>query len=117
MESSTAVGALAALAQEHRLAVFRLLVQSGRNGLSAGQIAERLGLAAPTLSFHLAQLKRARLVHMRRDGRSLIYAADYAGMTALMGYLTENCCNGNPAACGLPENEIPIPKQRRGARS
>jgi ArsR family transcriptional regulator, arsenate/arsenite/antimonite-responsive transcriptional repressor len=115
MESSVAVSALAALAQEHRLAVFRLLVQAGRDGMSAGQIAERLGLIAPTLSFHLAQLKRAGLVRMRREGRSLIYAADYVGMNALMGYLTDNCCSRNPAACG--EADASVIRQRRGARS
>jgi ArsR family transcriptional regulator, arsenate/arsenite/antimonite-responsive transcriptional repressor len=117
MESSSVVNALAALAQEHRLAVFRLLVQSGPDGLPAGQIAERLSLVAPTLSFHLAQLKQAGLVKVRRDGRSLIYAADYAGMNALMGFLTENCCAGNAAACGLPARDAAPRKLRAGARS
>ena len=102
MEKTEAVTALAALAQEHRLDVFRLLVGVGTDGLPAGQIAERLGLAAPTLSFHLAQLRHAGLVQVRRDGRSLIYAADYDGMTELMEYLTENCCNGDPSACRVP---------------
>jgi DNA-binding transcriptional ArsR family regulator len=99
MKTNGAVAALAALAQDSRLDVFRLLVQSGRDGLPAGQIAERLRLPAPTLSFHLAQLRQAGLVTMRRDGRSLIYAADYDGMSALMGFLTENCCAGDAAAC------------------
>lgn len=102
MEKMDAVAALAALAQENRLDVFRLLVGIGADGLPAGQIAERLGIAAPTLSFHLAQLRHAGLVQMRRAGRSLIYAANYDGMTGLMEYLTENCCNGDPAACRLP---------------
>ena len=101
METNTAVAALSALAQENRLEVFRLLVQAGASGLPAGVIAEKLGIAAPTLSFHLAQLKHAGLVHQRRDGRSLIYATNYDGMNALMGFLTENCCAGQ-AACGVP---------------
>ena len=96
MTSPEAVTALAALAQEHRLAVFRLLVQAGSAGLPAGQIAERLGIAAPTLSFHLAHLKHAGLAQFRRAGRSLIYAANFEAMNALMAYLTENCCGGNP---------------------
>ena len=98
MESKTVVAALSALAQENRLDVFRLLVQAGPAGLPAGEIAERLGIAAPTLSFHLAQLKHAGLVHQRREGRSLIYATNYDGMNALMGFLTENCCGGAPCA-------------------
>ena len=102
MEPKTAVAALSALAQENRLEVFRLLVQAGASGLPAGQIAEKLGIAAPTLSFHLAQLKHAGLVHQRRDGRSLIYATNYDGMNALMGFLTDNCCAGDAAACGVP---------------
>ena len=101
MEPKSAVAALSALAQENRLEVFRLLIQAGAQGLPAGQIAERLSIAAPTLSFHLAQLKHAGLVHQRRDGRSLIYATNYDGMNALMGFLTENCCAGQ-AACGVP---------------
>jgi DNA-binding transcriptional ArsR family regulator len=102
MESLDAVAALSALAQESRLQVFRMLVQAGPEGLPAGQIAERLKLASPTLSFHLAQLKHAGLVQATRDGRSLIYAADYDGMNALMGFLTENCCAGDAAGCGVP---------------
>src|SRR5262249_24712319 len=102
MESKTAVAALSALAQENRLEVFRLLVQAGAPGLPAGQIAEKLGIAAPTLSFHLAQLKHAGLAHQRRDGRSLIYATNYDGMNPLMGFLTGNCCPGDAAACGVP---------------
>lgn len=102
METENAVAALAALAQQNRLDVFRLLVRAGRDGLPAGQIAERLGIASPTLSFHLAQLRHAGLVEVRRDGRSLIYAADYDGMNELMGFLTENCCSGDVAGCGVP---------------
>ena len=99
MEINDAVAALGALAQDSRLTVFRLLVQAGRDGLSPGVIAERLAMPGPTLSFHLAQLRQAGLVSVRREGRSLIYAADYEGMNALMGFLTENCCSGDVAAC------------------
>src|SRR5215831_8594747 len=120
MESKTAVAALAALAQESRLGVFRLLVQAGAAGLPAGQIAEKLGIAAPTLSFHLAQLKHAGLVHQRRDGRSLIYATNYDGMNALMGFLTENCCTGNQAACAPvcePRSARLVRRKLKGVRS
>lgn len=100
---STVVAALAALAQEHRLQVFRLLVQAGAGGLPAGRIAERLKVAAPTLSFHLAQLRHAGLVEMRREGRSLIYAANYDAMNGLMGFLTDNCCSGGDVGkAGVP---------------
>jgi len=116
MEMKDAVVALSALAQEHRLAIFRLLVQSGAEGLPAGQIAERLGLPAPTLSFHLAQLRQAGLAVVRRDGRSLIYAADYQGMNSLMDFLTENCCSGDLAACGTPACPAEPPINLRGAR-
>jgi ArsR family transcriptional regulator len=98
MEKSDAITALAALAQESRLDVFRLLVQAGINGLPAGQIGEKLGLPSATLSFHLNQLKQAGLVTFRREGRSLIYAAEYSSMNALLAYLTENCC-GRDAVC------------------
>lgn len=100
MEKTDAIAALAALAQETRLDVFRLLVQAGVSGLPAGQIGERLNLASATLSFHLNQLRHAGLVTFRRDGRSLIYAAEYAAMNGLLAYLTENCCQGDTSACG-----------------
>ncbi|MCW3836168.1 metalloregulator ArsR/SmtB family transcription factor [Sphingomonas canadensis] len=92
-----AVEALGALAQEHRLAVFRLLVQAGAPGMAAGAIAGAVGLPGSSLSFHLAHLTRAGLVTQERRGRSLIYRADFAAMNALLGYLMENCCGG--AAC------------------
>ena len=94
MEKIAALAALAALAQESRLDVFRLLVQAGSDGLPAGQIGERLGLAPATLSFHLNQLRHAGLVTYRRESRSLIYAAEYPAMNSLLAYLTENCCGG-----------------------
>jgi DNA-binding transcriptional ArsR family regulator len=119
MKTTIVVSALSALAQEHRLEVFRLLVQAGMAGLPAGKIAERLELASPTLSFHLAQLRHAGLVHVRRDGRSLIYAANYDGMAALMEFLTENCCGGDAEACRLPVcKPAPVteaPRKARGA--
>ena len=101
METSSAVAALGALAQENRLDVFRLLVQAGPEGMAAGDVAERLKIPPPTLSFHLAQLRHAGLISMRREGRSLIYSADYDGMNALMAFLTENCCGG-AAVCKVP---------------
>ncbi len=102
MESETVVRALGALAQELRLALFRLLVQAGRDGLAAGAIAESLGVPASSLSFHLAQLTNAGLIAQRRDGRSLIYTADYGAMTALLGFLMENCCGGAVCAPAAP---------------
>ena len=94
MNSPAAVEALGAIAQEHRLALFRLLVQAGDEGMPAGAIAEKLGVPNSSLSFHLAHLTRAGLIQQRRQGRSLIYTADYAAMNALVGYLMENCCGG-----------------------
>lgn len=101
MEKLEAIAALAALAQETRLDIFRLLVQAGPDGKPAGQIGERLGLPSATLSFHLNQLRHAGLVTFRREGRSLIYAAAYAAMNDLLGYLTENCCQGDASACDV----------------
>lgn len=97
MQSAQVIRALGALAQEHRLAVYRLLVQAGPDGLPAGALAEAAGIVPSSMSFHLAQLANAGLVSQRRQGRSIVYAANYAAMNALMGFLTENCCNG--AAC------------------
>jgi ArsR family transcriptional regulator, arsenate/arsenite/antimonite-responsive transcriptional repressor len=99
VKSKAAIESLAALAQETRLAIFRLLVREGPEGLPAGAIAERLDIPAPTMSFHLTQLNRAGLVNSRRDGRSIIYAANYRGMNALLTYLTEDCCQGHPEIC------------------
>jgi ArsR family transcriptional regulator len=94
MEKSQAVAALAALAQDSRLDVFRLLVQAGPDGLSAGQVAAALSLAPNTLTFHFDRLRHAGLVTVRRAGRSMIYAARFDSMRALLGYLSENCCQG-----------------------
>jgi ArsR family transcriptional regulator, arsenate/arsenite/antimonite-responsive transcriptional repressor len=101
MEKNDAIAALAALAQESRLDIFRLLVQAGTDGMPAGQIGERLGLPAATLSFHLNHLKHSGLVTFKREGRSLIYAAEYAAMNGLLAYLTDNCCQGDASACGV----------------
>jgi DNA-binding transcriptional ArsR family regulator len=101
MEKMDVIAALGALAQESRLEVFRLLVQAGAGGMAAGQIGERLGLPAATLSFHLAQLKQAGLVTCRRESRSLIYAAAYDAMNGLLAYLTENCCQGDATGCDV----------------
>src|SRR5690242_21153107 len=98
MEQSQAIAALGALAQDTRLALFRLLVTAGPAGLSAGTIAERLGVVPSSLSFHLQQLLHAGLVTQRRLSRQLIYAAEYGAMNELLAYLTENCC-GRGAGC------------------
>ncbi len=100
LASLVAVDRLAALAQPHRLAAFKLLVAAGPAGLPAGEIGLRLDMPASTLSFHLAHLRRTGLVSQRRDGRSLIYAADFAAMNVLVDYLTENCCGGASCAPG-----------------
>jgi ArsR family transcriptional regulator len=99
MESKTTIRALGALAHETRLAIFRLLVQAGEPGLPVGALGEKLDLAPATLSFHLAALRHAGIVTARREGRTLHQAADYGAMDALLGYLTENCCQG--ADCGI----------------
>src|ERR1700724_1796906 len=94
MEKTDAVTALAALAQDNRLDVFRLLVRAGPDGMPAGAVAEALDLAPNTLTFHFDRLRMAGLVTVRRDGRSMIYAARFEKMNALVGFLTENCCGG-----------------------
>ena len=98
METKRTVQALSALAQESRLAIFRLLVQAGPEGLAAGTIGEKLDLPPATLSFHLAGLTRAGLARSRQDGRFVIYSADFQTMNQLVGYLTENCCGGRSCA-------------------
>ena len=105
MNSDSAIQALGALAHDHRLAVFRLLVQQGREGLAAGEIARALSLPNSSLSFHLAQLQQAGIVAQRREGRSLIYSADYDAMEALMGFLTENCCQGAGCAPSVAQTK------------
>src|SRR4029450_1193900 len=94
MEKSQAVAALAALAQESRLDVFRLLVQAGPEGMPAGQVARALDIAPNTLTFHFDRLRAAGLVTVRRESRSMIYAARFEAMNALLGFLTQDCCAG-----------------------
>jgi ArsR family transcriptional regulator, arsenate/arsenite/antimonite-responsive transcriptional repressor len=99
MKKHDALAALAALSQDNRLDVFRLLVETGRDGMPAGSIAEALDVAPNTLTFHLDRLRDAGLVTVRRDGRSMVYSARYETMNALIAYLTENCCRGRADQC------------------
>jgi len=101
METKQALAALAALAQETRLEVFRLLVRAGPLGLPAGAVAERIGAQPATLSFHLRELERAGLLTARRESRQIFYAPDFTGMRALLAFLTEDCCDGHPEICAV----------------
>lgn len=109
LEPGQVIRALSALAQEHRLAAYRLLVQAGPDGMAAGALAEALGAPASSMSFHLSQLANTGLVTQRRQSRSIIYSANYGAMNGLMAYLTENCCGGGTcapaAACTSATNE------------
>ena len=109
MKTPQAVKALAALAQDTRLAIYRMLVQQGPEGLSAGTIAERLDLPGATLSFHLKELANAGMVESRQDGRFVFYSANYEQMNGLLGYLTENCCQGEGCATAC----VPTPQLKR----
>ena len=100
MDHQTAVRALAALAHEHRLAIARLLVRQGPNGMAAGEIGDRLGVSPTGMSFHLKELDRAGLVRSWREGRSVRYAIQIEGMRQLIEFLTEDCCQGQPEICG-----------------
>jgi DNA-binding transcriptional ArsR family regulator len=100
MQPPEAVEALGALAHEHRLAIYRLLVERGPDGLAAGVIAERIGVPPSSLTFHLQHLQRAGLIVQRRSSRQLIYAADFGRMNALVEFLTENCCGQGQAEAG-----------------
>ena len=119
MDSKDAVPALGALAQETRLAIFRLLIEEGREGLPAGRIAERLGVPAATMSFHLMQLSHAGLVVSRRESRLVIYAVNAERVNDLIRFLTEDCCGGRPelclpaAACAPKPREVAAMKPRR----
>jgi DNA-binding transcriptional ArsR family regulator len=99
MKSKDALGALSALAQESRLEVFRLLVRRGPEGFTPGELAHKLDIAAPTLSFHLKELQQAGLLAVRRDGRFLYYRADFDRMNGLVAFLTENCCSLGKVGC------------------
>ena len=117
MKKSAALAALGALAQESRLDVFRLLVRAGDEGLPAGGIAEALGLAPPTLSFHLKELRQAGLVRVAREGRSLRYAPDFTAMRRLVAYLTEQCCQGVAASAAPPSGSTRAPERRNPCAS
>jgi ArsR family transcriptional regulator len=112
MEKSNVIDALAALAQGNRLDAYRLLVQAGPDGITAGEIATALGLPPNTLSFHFDRLRQAGLVTVRRSGRSMIYAARYETMNALIGFLTENCCGGQADQCAPASACAPAKNQR-----
>ena len=109
------MAALSALAQDNRLDIFRLLVQAGRDGMPAGRVAEELDLAPNTLTFHFDRLRLAGLVTVRREGRSMIYAARYEAMNALLAYLTENCCRGTQDTCA-PASCAPSKTARKRKR-
>jgi DNA-binding transcriptional ArsR family regulator len=111
VQVTSAVEALGALAQEHRLALFRLLVQAGDKGMPAGAIADALSIPNSSSSFHLTQLRSAGLILQERQHRSLIYRANYPAMNALVGYLMENCCAGSE--CGTPAAACETPAQDR----
>lgn len=110
MEESKAIAALGALAQETRLKIYRLLVRAGPLGESAGKIADTLGLAPATLSFHLKELERAGLILSRREGRQIFYAPDFPAMTGLLDFLMEDCCQGRSEIC-RPLGKAPKPKE------
>ena len=111
MKTPQAVKALAALAQDTRLAIFRMLVQQGRDGLAAGTIADRLDLPGATLSFHLKELANAGMIDARQEGRFVFYSANYDQMNGLLGYLTENCCQGQ--GCATDCAPRPMLKRKR----
>ena len=113
MKNADAVAALAALAQDNRLDVFRLLVEAGPDGIPAGRVAEKLKLAPSALTFHFDRLREAGLVTVRRDGRSMIYAAQFDTMNGLVAFLTENCCGG--ASCAPTLCTPKVRKKQRAA--
>lgn len=110
MKNDAAISAFSGLANEHRLSIYRFLVQAGPEGRAAGEIAEKLDMPASSLSFHLAHMTRAGLITQRRESRSLIYAADFEHMNALVGFLTENCCGGR--ACAPAAKPAPARRKR-----
>jgi DNA-binding transcriptional ArsR family regulator len=112
MEAKEAIDALGALAHENRLAIFRLLVEQGPEGLPAGTIAETVGLPPSSLTFHLQQLTRAGLLKPRRSSRQIFYAADFAAMNGLVGYLTDNCCSGGGGPCSAECRPVAAEPQR-----
>jgi DNA-binding transcriptional ArsR family regulator len=115
MKPAHVIAALGALAHEHRLAIYRLLVTKGLEGFNAGAIADRVGLVPASLTFHLQNLQRAGLITQRRDGRQLIYSADFSVMSALVGYLTENCCGGSADCAPCAPASAARPRRSRSA--
>lgn len=113
MKTSAVIEALGALAHEHRLAIYRLLVERGPAGLPAGVIAERIGLVPSSLTFHLQALQRAGLISQMRVSRQLIYSADFTVMNGLLGYLTDKCCTAGPLACQDAGEAMKASKSRR----
>ncbi len=113
MKAQSALVALSALSHQSRLSLFRLLLEAGPDGLPAGEIAQRLGIAPYALSFHLPQLRDAGLVTNKRNGRQIVYAADYAGMQSLIGFLTENCCQHSAKKCSPKCAPKPSPGRMR----
>jgi DNA-binding transcriptional ArsR family regulator len=118
MKTAAVIDALGALAHEHRLAIYRLLVEQGPAGLPAGVIGERIGLVPSSLTFHLQSLHRAGLISQVRASRQLIYSADYGVMNELVGYLTENCCGRGAVSCGTEcaPAELPAKRSKRAAK-
>ena len=115
MRTTEVIGALSALAHEHRLRIYRLLVEQGPAGLPAGLIGERIGLLPSSLTFHLQNLRRAGLILQQRASRQLIYSVDFEVMNRLIGYLTENCCSGSGGSCG--EACEPVRPKKSGKRA
>lgn len=113
METKDALASLAALAQDTRLAIFRLLVVAGAEGMTVGRIGEALEVAPATLSFHLKELTRAGLVASRQESRFIWYSANYEAMNGLIGYLTENCCRGQPELCCPPAKSAGAARRRK----
>jgi DNA-binding transcriptional ArsR family regulator len=111
METPAVIEALGGIAHEHRLAIYRLLVQRGPDGLPAGVIGQRVGLLPSSLTFHLQNLQRAGLITQRRESRQLIYSADFAVMNGLVGYLTENCCGNSGSQCCPPALAVKAAKR------
>ena len=118
MKAPQVIDALGALAHEHRLKIYRALVERGPAGLAAGAIGEQVGLVPSSLTFHLQSLQRAGLIAQRRESRQLIYSADFGAMDGLVGYLTENCCAGSAASCATackPAVQAKIARRSRAA--
>lgn len=117
MRSFAAVEALSALAHEHRLAIHRLLVRAGPDGMSAGSISNAIGIPASSFTFHVQNLRRAGLITQRRASRQIIYSADFAVMNALLGYLTENCCADSGDACAKTGETARVSRRRRSGKN